>query len=222
MYFIFSKLLDWSLTIRCSLMSYLNTFKVLLPNTNISINHLFAHSLNGFKYYHLSTIDHQPLPPSTFKIKRVVCMPQEQFEEYVQANHIRARARYDQGLSNCTSSPVKIKVKCCRLCDYFGYQVKDCSANRILPTTGKLIEDNLTPLQKCSIQLQPTGQRYSQFKKKKKVSVFNSDNFIFNRWPPYIHCLISISLTVNLSKLKNLISWKPESTMLTLQDFFKK
>ena len=34
-----------------------------------SINHLFAYSLNGFRYYNLSIIDPQPLLSSMFKIK---------------------------------------------------------------------------------------------------------------------------------------------------------
>ena len=45
-------------------------FQVLLTLIILfNINHLFAHSLNGFKYCHIHAIDPQPLPSSTFKIK---------------------------------------------------------------------------------------------------------------------------------------------------------
>ena len=49
-------------------------FLMLLTLIIISINHLFAHSLNGFKYYYLSTMDPQSLLPSIFKIKKVECL----------------------------------------------------------------------------------------------------------------------------------------------------
>ena len=78
--------------------SKFNGFKYWYPILIIlfNINHLLAHSLNSFKYCCLSTIDSQQSSSSTFKIKRTGCLPQEQFEKYVQANHVGARAWYNQ------------------------------------------------------------------------------------------------------------------------------
>ena len=47
------------------------------------------------------------------------------------------------GLSDCSSSPVRGKVECCRSHDHFGYQVVDCSVTRI--SSWSIISYHLWP-----------------------------------------------------------------------------
>ena len=73
------------------------------------------------------------------------------------------------GLSNCLSSPVKAKVKCCESYDFFSCQVTNCSATWILSSSitgchprpiGSLVGGG-DHLQRCSqriLQPQSTGQ----------------------------------------------------------------
>ena len=74
------------------------------------------------------------------------------------------------GLSNRLPSPVKAKVECCKSCDLFGCQVKDCLATRIpslsimghhpWPTCSCIGGWGVTPLQRCSwhiLQPKSTG-----------------------------------------------------------------
>ena len=66
------------------------------------------------------------------------------------------------GLFNCPSSPVRAKVECCKSRDLFGYQIKDCSATRILFLsitgrhpwpTGSLMGGGCLPLCKGAVSV---------------------------------------------------------------------
>ena len=119
-----------------------------------NINHLLAHSLNGFKYYYLSVIDPQLLSTNYDKIGLSTCLPQERFEEYGWDNHIGARAWYDQSIDRirplCLFSPLRAKAECCRSHDHLSCWIMDCLATKIpsLSITGYRLQvaslENLT------------------------------------------------------------------------------
>ena len=142
-----------------------------------NIDHLFAHSLNVFKYCYLSPVDPQLTISTNSKIKEVWVLfcHKSKFKNTFRTvlSVLGLDISSGLGFSDYPFRPIRAKVECCRSLERFGYRIMHWSTTRIpsQSITGQhprstsflivcVCGGGLIPLQKCSrcILLPPNQQ----------------------------------------------------------------